>query len=163
MATPRSTFQSGEFAVILDYDYETPPMGEVSVKAYGRAASQLRLSRIEMKSNLSSYFQVAMPDLEETIYTGQTRGGTYRVVMDMASYIACRMENGLHVQELRRSFNLSFPKLWLSVRRAMRRMSDKEPAKPEIRILPSAAVDQQQIDSLYGYPVKVKRKAEALA
>jgi hypothetical protein len=27
MATPRSTFHPDEFAVILDYDYETPPMG----------------------------------------------------------------------------------------------------------------------------------------
>lgn len=162
MATPRSTFHPDEFAVILDYDYETLQVGEVSVKAYGRAVSQLRLSRIEMKSNLSSYFQDALPDLKETIYTGKTRGGTYRVVMDMASYIACRMENGLHVQELRRSFNLSFPKLWLSVRRTMSRMSDKEPPKPEIRILPSAVVDKQQIESLFGYPVKVKRNAEAL-
>lgn len=68
--------------------------------------------------------------------------------------------NDMHVQELRRSFTRSFPKFWLSSRRVVRRLTEILDKGPEVRVLPQSVVTKEQIDSLFGYPTGVTRRAK---
>ena len=153
MSTSIKVPTPSDFVVVLNHDFESLPLKPVSVRSYGLTASRLQLNRVELKSDLNTYFKDPIPDLKDTIYVGQTKGGPYRVVIDMSVYITHRLENDIHVQELRRSFSRSFPKLWLSTRRALRRLTEITERKPEIRILPQSVITKEQIDSLFGYRV----------
>lgn len=160
MSTSTKVPKPSDFVVILNHDFESLPLEPVPLQTYGVAASRLQLNRVELKSDLKTYFKDSIPDLTDALYVGQTKGGPYRVVMDMSAYIAHRLENDMHVQELRRSFNRSFPKLWLSSRRVVRRLTEILDKGPEIRVLPEAVVTKDQFDSLFGYPMGVTRRAK---
>lgn len=160
MPTPTKLPKPSDFVVILNYDFESLPLEPVPLQVYGTTASRLQLNRVELKSDLKTYFKDSIPDLSDAVYVGQTKGGPYRVVMDMSAYISRRLESDMHVQELRRSFSRSFPKFWLSSRRVVRRLTEILDKGPEIRVLPKSVATKEQIDSLFGYPTGVTRRAK---
>ena len=160
MPTPTKLPKPSDFVVILNHDFESLPLEPVPLQVYGVTASRLLLNRVELKSDLKTYFKDSIPDLSDAVYVGKIKSGPYRVVMDMSAYISHRLENNMHVQELRRSFSRSFPMLWLSCHRAVRRSTENLNKKPNISVLPRSLVTKEQIDSLFGYPTGVTRRAK---
>lgn len=160
MPTPTKLPKPSDFVVILNHDFESLPLEPVSLQTYGIAASRLQLNRVELKSDLKTYFKESIPDLSDAVYVGKIKSGPYRVVMDMSAYISHRLENNMHVQVLRRCFSRSFPMLWLSCHRVVRRSTENLNKKPNISVLPRSLVTKEQIDSLFGYPTGVTRRAK---
>ena len=156
MPTPTKLPKPSDFVVILNHDFESLPLEPVPLQVYGVTASRLQLNRVELKSDLKTYFKDSIPDLSDVVYVGQVKGGSYRVVMDMSEYISSRLDNNMHVQELRRNFSRSFPMLWLSCHRVIRRPTETLDKKPKICVLPRSLVTKEQIDSLFGYHTRVK-------
>ncbi len=156
MSTATKPPNPSDFVVILNHDFESLPLETVPLKLYGIAASRLQLNRVELKSDLKTYFKDSIPDLSDAVYVGQIKGGPYRVVMDMSAYISRRLESDMHVQELRRSFSRSFPMLWLSCHRAVRRSTENLNKKPNISVLPRSLVTKEEIESLFGYSTRAK-------
>ncbi len=156
MSTATKPPNPSDFVVILNHDFESLPLETVPLELYGIAASRLQLNRVELKSDLKTYFKDSIPDLSDAVYVGQIKGGPYRVVMDMSAYISHRLENNMHVQVLRRSFSRSFPMLWLSCHRTVRRSTENLNKKPNISVLPRSLVTKEQIESLFGYSTRAK-------
>ena len=160
MSTATKPPKPSDFVVILNHDFESLPLETVPLELYGIAASRLQLNRVELKSDLKTYFKDSIPDLSDAVYVGKIKSGPYRVVMDMSAYISHRLENNMHVQVLRRSFSRSFPMLWLSCHRVVRQSTENLNKKPNISVLPRSLVTKEQIDSLFGYPTGVTRRAK---
>ena len=156
MSTPTKLPKLSDFVVILNHDFESLPLEPVPLQVYGITASRLQLNRVELKSDLKTYFKDSIPDLSDAVYVGKIKSGPYRVVMDISAYISRRLESDMNVQELRRSFSLSFPMLWLSCHRAVRRSTENLNKKPNISVLPRSPVTKEQIESLFGYSTRAK-------
>ena len=75
MPTPTKLPKPSDFVVILNHDFESLPLETVPLELYGIAASRLQLNRVELKSDLKTYFKDSISDLSDSVYVGQTKRG----------------------------------------------------------------------------------------
>jgi hypothetical protein len=76
MSIPTKLPKPSDFVVILNHDFESLPLEPVPLQVYGTTASRLQLNRVELKSDLKTYFKDSIPDLSDAVYVGQTKGGS---------------------------------------------------------------------------------------
>lgn len=144
-----------DFIVILNHDYWSSPSESVAINSTESIVmvSDLTINRVERKSEFSTIFDQSPQVLSKDVFIGKSKGGSVRVVIDMAAYITIRMGNGLSIADLRRSFLNHSPQLWLNVRRASGGDKSYEIDNFEMEIVAKSTIGHTRLDALYGYPV----------